>query len=304
MLSHRKKLTVGLLGFFMLLLSGCSDINIKSGVLNPQGPVAEVQYDLIMWSIFLMLFVFVTVTGLFIYMIVKYRASKQPKGYKPPDIHGSKKLEIIWTIIPIFILILFAVPTVQALFDLEKSPSPEKKPMVIEVTSMDWKWVFKYPEQGISTVNYLNIPADVPIQFKLNSSGAMGAFWIPELGGMKYTMSGMDMYLWLEANKPGKYLGKNANFTGEGFTHMEFPVVSMQQSDFDQWANKVKQTAPAMQQEDWNALLKPGTVGKMTFSSYPKTAVLPHQSSDKQLNPNGTITEKNSSGHQHHGKGE
>ncbi|WP_044641439.1 cytochrome aa3 quinol oxidase subunit II [Risungbinella massiliensis] len=302
MLKKKNYQAIGLFGLFLLLLTGCSNINVKSGVLNPQGPVAQIQYDLIMWSIILMLIVFVAVMVLFVFMLVKYRASKQPADYQPPDQHGSTKLEITWTVIPILIIILLAVPTVKATFDLEKSPSPEKKPIEIEATSVDWKWIFKYPEQGIVTVNYLNIPADVPVHFKLNAAGSMGALWIPELGGMEYTMPGMDMYLWLEADKPGKYIGKNANFTGEGFTHMDFEVVSMKQADFNQWTNQVKRTAPAMQQGDWNYLLKPSTVGNMTFSSYPKTAVLPHQRTNKHQHPNGTNTDKNTGGHQHGGE--
>lgn len=84
--------------------------------------------------------------------------------------------------------------------------------------------VIQLPRGKIETVNYLNIPAGVPIQFKLTSVGPMNAFWVPELGGMKYTMDGMIMDLYLQADKPGSYLGRSANFSGEGFTHMEFEV--------------------------------------------------------------------------------
>lgn len=298
MLLKAKHRIFGLLALTMLL-TGCSTIDIKSGVLDPQGPVAKTQYDLIIWSISLMIFIIVTVSALFIYMLVKYRAKKLPEGYKPPNVEGNNKLEILWTIIPVIIITLLAVPTVNVLFDLEKSPSPEKEPLVIEATTMDWKWVFKYPEQGISTVNYLKIPADRPIRFKLNSSGPMGALWIPELGGMKYTMPQMDMYLWLEADRPGTYIGKNANYTGEGFTHMDFEVESMEQAKFDQWVKEIKETAPPMEQKDWEALLEQSVVGEMSFSSYPETARLPHQDPNLQQNPNGTIVEKDTGGHQH-----
>lgn len=296
MLHTKKHRALGIFTLFLLLTTGCNTVNIRSGVLNPQGPVAQKQYDLIMLSIYLMMFIFITVSVLFVIMLVKYRASKLPADYQPPDQKGSKKLEILWTVIPILIVIAIAVPTVKATFDLEKSPSPEKKPLLIEAITADWKWIFKYPEQGIATVNYLHIPADRPIKFKLSSATTMGALWIPELGGMEYTMPGMDMYLYLEADKPGTYLGKNSNYTGRGFSHMNFEVISMKQTDFDHWVQQVKRTAPPMQQRDWDFLMKRKTVQhKITFSSYPKSAILPYQKQPQHIN--GTT---GTDGHSHH----
>ena len=256
-----------LTGLFLFLLTGCS---MQTGILNPQGPVAQKQYDLILWSVILMMVIFVAVSILFVYMIVKYRAKPENEGYEPPDIEGSRKLEVVWTLIPVVIVALLAIPTVKTTFDLETSPSPHKEPMVIEVTSADWKWIFKYPEQGIATVNHLKIPAGVPVKFQLNAVGPMNSFWIPELGGQEYTMPDMEMVLWLEADRPGKYQGRSANFSGEGFTHMTFDVESVQASDFDQWVQSVKKSAPAMTETEYQQLLEPGLVEEKTYSSFPE----------------------------------
>ena len=115
--------------------------------------------------------------------------------YEPPEQHGNTLLEIIWTLVPVIIVIALSIPTVKVTYS-EEVPKESKhiKPVEIYVTSANWKWLFSYPEEKIETVNYLNIPAGVPIQFKL-TVGPMNAFWVPELGGMKYTMDGMIMDL-------------------------------------------------------------------------------------------------------------
>lgn len=249
------------------LLSGCS--TIQSGVLNPQGPVAHEQFNLIIWSIILMSIVFIAVVVLFVYMLVKYRAKSGDENIEMPEEKEKKWLEIVWTAIPIVIIIAIAIPTVNSTFKLDSSPNPNQKPITIQVTSANWKWIFKYPEQGIETVNYVNIPANVPVRFQLNAVGPMNSFWVPELGGQEYTMPGMTMYLWLEADHSGKYTGRSANFSGVGFTHMQFTVRSLTNSDFQSWVSSVKQTAPKQTATMYYQLLKPSLVKEMTFSSYP-----------------------------------
>lgn len=248
-----------------LILSGC---NLKSAVLNPQGPVAQAQYDLIMYSVWFMLAIVIVVSALFTIMVVKYREKPENKDYEPPDQHGSTLLEIIWTAIPVVIIIALLIPTIKVIYQLEEIPEgyEDVEPITINVTSAEWKWIFSYPEQGIETVNYVNIPEDTPIKFQLTSAGTMGAFWVPELGGQKYTMPGHDMELILLAENPGSYIGRNANFNGEGFTHMDFEVLSQSHSEFEQWVNEVKQTAPSLTKEDYETILEEGLVGRMTFT--------------------------------------
>lgn len=255
------------LSLIVSFLGGCQQL----AVLNPQGPVAKSQANLIIWSLLLMAIIVVVVFTLFTIVIIKYRERPDNMDYEPPEIEGNKLLEVIWTAVPILIVIALAIPTVTTTYANDKPPvsstQQNVKPVEIYVTSANWKWIFSYPDQNIETVNYVNIPAGVPIQFKLTSIGPMNAFWVPELGGMKYTMNGMVMDLYLQADKPGEYLGRSAAFSGKNFTEMEFQVVSQSQNDFDKWVKEVQQTAPNLSEEKYNNIIEPGVVGRMTFSS-------------------------------------
>jgi cytochrome aa3-600 menaquinol oxidase subunit II len=256
-------LTFGLL-IAVFMLSGCSDMV----VLDPKGPVGEQQKDLIMYSIWFMLFILLVVYALTAFIVYKYRDRKNHKGYDP-DNEGSHLLETIWWIIPIIITIALAVPTVKTIYSLEGPPEETKdqKPLVIHATSIDWKWVFTYPEQDIETVNYLHIPEDRPVLFKLTSADTMASFWVPQLGGQKYAMAGMETELYLQADEQGTYEGRNSNFTGEGFTDHTFDVMAMSDEEFEKWASETKADAPELTKEQYDKLMLPGHVKEMTFSS-------------------------------------
>ncbi|WKB35709.1 hypothetical protein QS257_20265 [Terrilactibacillus sp. S3-3] len=119
-------------------------------------------------------------------------------------------------------------------------------------------------------MNYAAIPAGTPVKFVLHAHDAMNSFWVPQLGGQQYTMTDMPMKLWLQADHPGNYLGRSANYSGKGFAKMEFHILSKSKSDFNSWIKNVKATEPALTTAKYNQLLKPNNVGTMTFSSYPK----------------------------------
>lgn len=249
-----------------LALSGCETNMV---VFEPQGPVARSIMELINWSLIWMLLVIVVVFGLFGYIVWKYREKPENKDYEPPEEHGNIVLEIVWTAIPILIVIALTIPTVKTLYKLEEVPEgyENKEPLVVHVTSADWKWIFSYPEQGIETVNYLAIPEDRPVQFKLTSAGTMQSFWVPALGGQKYTMNKMETQMYLVADHPGDYIGRNTNFNGKGYAEMEFTVEAQTQKDFDQWVKDVKDTAPKLTEKEYEKLLHPTHLGRMTFSN-------------------------------------
>jgi len=249
----------------LLLLAGCG----KIAVLNPQGPVAKQEAGLIYWSFGLMMIVVLAVCFLFVYMLVKYRDKPGNTAKYDPEMEGSRKLEAIWTVVPILIVVALAIPTVKTTYALTK-PAPtvgDQTPLNITVTSVNWKWIFTYPQQGIETVNYVDIPAGVPVNFELGAIGPMNSFWVPELGGQEYDMPGMSLKLWLEATNPGNYLGRSANFSGVGFTHMTFWVRAKSETDFNAWVQHIKTTAPQLTPAINKKLLTPGNSGEMSFSS-------------------------------------
>lgn len=249
----------------LIFLSGCETDLV---VLNPQGPVAREILELINWSIILLSIVVLVVFALFGYIVWKYRERPENMDYEPPEEHGSVLLETIWTVIPVIIVIALTIPTVMTTYKLEEVPDGYEniEPITIHVTSADWKWIFSYPEQNIETVNYVNIPEDTPVLFKLTSAGTMQSFWVPALGGQKYTMANMETQMYLVADHSGSYIGRNANFNGKGYAHMEFEVLSQTRDDFNEWVNEVKETAPVLTEEKYTELLEPGHLGRMTFT--------------------------------------
>ncbi|SDJ85211.1 cytochrome aa3 quinol oxidase subunit II [Sediminibacillus albus] len=247
------------------LLTGCEPLM----VLNPKGPQAQTQADVILLSIAIMSFIVIVVFAILIYMLVKYRASKQADDYEPPHIEGHPVVEGIIVGIPILIVIVLSVISVRSNYLVEATPEgyEDEEPLVVYAQSSNWKWHFSYPEEGIETVNYLYIPTDRALEFKLYSSGPITSFWIPQLGGQKYAMSDMVTTLHLAAEAPGEYMGRNANFSGEGFAENTFNVNAVTPDEFDEWVDEVKETADPITEEKYQELLEPGHLGQLTFSS-------------------------------------
>lgn len=253
----------------MLVAAGCTDNMI---VLDPKGPVGAHQKDLIIISTLLCLIVVVPVLLITVVIAWRYRDSKTNKAKYKPEWEHNTKLEVVWWTIPILIILTLAVITVRYTFMLEPSKplASEKETMTIQVTSLDWKWLFYYPEQGIATINYIQFPEETPIRFELTSDAPMNSFWIPQLGGQIYTMSGMAMTLHLQADEPGQYYGSGANFSGKDFASMNFIAEATTREQFDQWVAGIKRTEPALTEEGYALLAAPGTAEVQSFSSFPE----------------------------------
>ncbi|QIC45817.1 cytochrome aa3 quinol oxidase subunit II [Lysinibacillus sphaericus] len=261
-----KKSWLRLIGLFTIvtMLTGCDPLL----VLDPKGPQAQVQAKDIMLSIGIMSFIVLVVFVILAYMLMKFRASKQSPDYKPPHIKGSTMVEIICVGIPVLIVAYMSIISVQSNYKVESTPEKYKdeKPLVIYAATSNWKWHFSYPEEDIETVNYLYIPAERPIEFKLYSYGPITSFWIPQLGGQKYAMADMVNTLHLAADMPGEFMGRNANFNGKGFAENTFNVTAVTHDEFDEWVKEVKETADLLTEEKFNTLLQPGHVGQSTFN--------------------------------------
>ncbi|QHS24016.1 cytochrome aa3 quinol oxidase subunit II [Virgibacillus sp. MSP4-1] len=246
------------------ILSGCDLL-----VLDPKGPQAETQADVIWFSIALMSVIVFVVFSILIYMLVKFRASKQPEDYEPPHLEGNRIVETIIVAVPVLIVAVLSVVSVQSNYAVESTPEEyeDKEPLVIYASSSNWKWHFSYPEQDIETVNYLYVPTKRPLEFRLYSYGPITSFWIPQLGGQKYAMADMVTTLHLAADVPGEYMGRNANFSGKGFAKNTFNVNAVTPEEFDEWVNEVKTTAEPLTEKRFNELLEPGHLGQLTFKN-------------------------------------
>lgn len=249
---------------FITVLTGCEPLL----VLDPKGPQAKAQANDIILSIWMMAIIVIVVLAMLIFMLIKFRASKQSKDYEPPHIDGSRIVEAICIGIPILIVIFLSIISVKSNNVVEATPKgyENQKPLIIYASSSNWKWHFSYPEENIETVNYLYIPTNRPIEFKLYSYGPITSFWIPQLGGQKYAMSDMVNTLHLVADVPGELMGRNANFSGKGFAENTFQVDAMSEAKYNDWVKEVKETAKPLTKEKFAELLEPGHLGRSTYT--------------------------------------
>ena len=259
--------SIGMLSLIVatVLLSGCDMV-----LMDPKGAIGVEQRRLILTAIGLMLIVVVPVIFMAFAFAWKYRASNKSAKYSPNWSHSNKIEAVVWTI-PIIIIAILGTITWKTTHALDpfKPIVADKKPMTIEVVSLDWKWLFIYPEQGIATVNELAFPKDVPVEFKVTSNSVMNSFFIPQLGGQIYAMAGMQTKLHLIGNEAGKYDGISSSFSGRGFSGMKFTaIVTPTEGDFDQWVAKVKASSNNLNAtSDFNKLAEPSENNPVEYFS-------------------------------------
>lgn len=251
----------------LLSITGCTREQFL--VFNPVGPVAQIERHLINVSILLVLIVVVPVMILLWVILHRYRDKPGRTAPYQPEWSESLTLEVVWWGIPIVIIGILGFLTVQTTFALTRPPEKNAKPVTIHAISLNWKWVFLYPDQKVATVNYVELPTRRPVQFVLTADAPMNSFWIPQLGGQEYSMPGMAMRLWLQADKPGTYFGRGAQFTGEQTAFNTFKVYAVSTPDFDAWAAKTRNSAPAMTNATYTSLQQQNLVKMLSYSSYP-----------------------------------
>jgi len=246
----------------LVLLAGCNMV-----VMAPSGDIAVQQRDLIVISTVLMLLIIIPVIFLIFFFAWKYRQSNTEAKYDP-DWHHSTRLEVmIWSAPLVIIIALGAVTWISThkldpyrpldRIDAATPLSKDVKPLTVEVVSLDWKWLFFYPELGIATVNELAAPVNTPINFKITSGSVMNSFYIPALAGQIYAMAGMETKLSAVINKTGEFEGMSANYSGAGFSGMHFKFHGLDQAGFDQWVQKAKSEGKALDTTAYMALAKP-----------------------------------------------
>ncbi len=231
--------------------------NHNIAVLNPMGTIADQQRQLLTTSVLLMALVVIPVFVLTFGIAWRYRAGNKKATYSP-ELTGNKWAEAIWWLIPFAIIVVLAGMVIVSSHTLDpfKKLTSNKPPLKVQVIALEWKWLFLYPEQHVAAVNYLPIPTDRPIDFQLTSDAPMNSFWIPQLGGQVYAMSGMSTQLHLMASKPGDYRGSSANISGEGFAGMTFTTHATPQSDFDKWVAETQKSNKTMTLDTYNDLAK------------------------------------------------
>ena len=235
-----------------VVLSAC-----KPAVLDPQGLVGLAVRSILIDSVAIMLAIVIPTIAAILAFAWWFRASNARAVYLPDWVYSGRIELVVWSIPLMVIMLLGGVAWIGS-HDLDpaKPLSSSAPPVEVQVISMDWKWLFIYPDQGVASVNQLVIPAGAPIRFSLTSASVMNAFFIPQLGSMIYTMNGMTTQLNLQADTPGTLRGLSSQFSGDGFSDMHFEVLVLPQDRFDAWIEAARGAGPTLDPETYAALVK------------------------------------------------
>ncbi|MEO5843808.1 MAG: ubiquinol oxidase subunit II [Caldimonas sp.] len=214
-----------------LLLAGC-----QAALLDPRGPVGRAEKLILINSMAIMLAIVVPTIIATLVFAWWFRASNKRARYLPTWAFSGRIELVVWAI-PVMVVLLLGGVTWLSSHDLDPARplSRDGKALGIQVVSLDWKWLFIYPDQRVAVVNELVVPAGMPLHFTLTSASVMNTFFVPQLGSMIYTMNGHATQLHLRADDPGTYHGLSGHFSGDGFSDMNFKVRALPAEQFDAW---------------------------------------------------------------------
>jgi len=258
-------------GLFAALLIGAAALaGCSEGVLDPKGPIAAADREILFNSLAIMLAIVVPTILATIGVAYWFRSSNRYARYRPDFTYSGRLELLVWSIPAMTVLLVGGVAWIGAHdLDPRKPIASSVEPLRVQVVSLDWKWLFIYPDQGFASVNHLTVPVGTPVSFELTSSGVMNSFFVPQLGSQIYTMAGMVTRLHLQADHEGTYPGLSANYSGEGFADMRFTVDAVPPEAFAQWIDAARSSAgPMLDAGTYAALAKPSSaVAPFTYRS-------------------------------------
>jgi cytochrome c oxidase subunit 2 len=223
---------------FMGALTGCDMSGHQSTILT-EGPVARSQLNVFYVTLWVSIFIFLTVGSVLAYAQIKFRVRKgqEDDDVPPPQTHGHPLVEMGLICVSILLLVVIAVPTIRGIWFQADTPDRENA-LVVKVTGYQWWFKFEYPELGIVTANELVIPKGRPIHLDLRTLDVIHSFWVPKLAGKVDLIPNRANHMWLQADAEGYYWGQCAEFCGESHANMKFRVVSLDEGDFQAWAER------------------------------------------------------------------
>ncbi len=248
------------------MLGGCS--LIRAPVVDPGGPIALAERDLLFTAALTMLIVIVPVFIMAALFAWRYRAAGGKGRYTPNWTYSGRIDAVVW-LVPAAIVLALGVLLWEATHRLDpyKQIDPSVTPLEVQVVAQDWKWLFIYPEQQIASVNELVFPAGTPLSLKITSDTVMNSLYIPALSGQIYAMAGMQTRLHLLADAPGEFTGRNSQYSGRGFTEQFFQAKAVSKDDFDAWVAQVKQSVGQLDADAYRALAAPSAAHPVTYYS-------------------------------------
>jgi cytochrome o ubiquinol oxidase subunit 2 len=253
--------------FSLWLILGHSLRLPEFAVLSAQGVIARQEWGVLLNAILLMLIAVIPTFFLLFFFAWKYREGKTAKY--SPEMQSSFGAGFLLWATPAVIIFFIGVLNWKSTHALDpyKPIASDRKPIIIQVVALQWKWLFIYPEQNIATVNFIEFPENTPVSFELTADAPMNSFWIPQLGGQMYAMPGMSTQLHLLANHTGEFNGSTAEISGAGFAGMRFVAKAASQADFDQWIKTLKQSPNILTLNSYGELAKPGMSNSPVYYS-------------------------------------
>ncbi len=229
----------------------------QPAILDPKGVVGLADKTILIGSLAIMLAIVIPTITATLAFAWWFRGSNARATYLP-DFEYSGQLELLVWSIPLLTIILLGGVAWIGSHELDPAkPLPsDTPPLEIQGVSLDWKWLFIYPNQRVASVNQLVVPVGVPLHFSLTSASVMNAFFIPQLGSMIYTMNGMRTQLNLRADEPGTFRGLSSHFSGDGFPDMHFDVQAMPADRFAAWIDATHNAGPTLDANSYAALTR------------------------------------------------
>ena len=242
---------------WFLLATAAALCACTAGVLDPRGPIGRAEKTILIDSLAIMLAIVVPTIIATLAFAWWFRASNKRATYLPEWAFSGRIELVVWSI-PVLVILLLGGVTWIGSHQLDPArPIDSKTPALdIQVVSLDWKWLFIYPNQGVAQVNELVVPAGVPLHFTLTSASVMNTFFVPQLGSMIYTMNGMATQLYLHADEPGTFRGLSTMISGDGFSDMHFQVRALPAEQFEAWVGATRSAGPRLDGVVYTALMR------------------------------------------------
>lgn len=235
-----------------IALAGC-----HTAVLSPAGPIGSGDRIILLDALAIMLAIVVPTILAILAFAWWFRASNTRARHLPTFSYSGRLELIVWSIPALVVFFLGGIAWIGShLLDPARPLSSPTKPLEIQVVSLDWKWLFIYPEQGVASVNHLVAPAGVALHFQITSASVFNVFFVPRLGSEIYAMYGMTSQLNLQADRPGIYPGLSAHFSGDGFSDMAFDLQAVTPEQFSAWIAATSASGPELDEAAYRHLLK------------------------------------------------
>jgi len=242
----------------LVSVSGCG-----ATVLSPIGPVGAAERTILLDALAIMLAIVVPTLVATLAFAWWYRSGNTRARYRPNFQYSGQLELLVWSVPALIVLFLGGIAWISS-HELDPAEpltwaAPAQKriaPLEVEVVSLDWKWLFIYPDKHVASINRLVVPTGVPLHLRVTSATVMNVFFVPRLGSEIYSMSGMATQINLQADLPGSYPGLSANFSGDGFSDMHFSLDAVNAERFNTWIAGARKTGAALDDTAYRGLLR------------------------------------------------